>query len=111
MAFDAIRKRIWKNAEVGDLARDVSNAFGKFVGLALVEFDAVYVEPLPIGFTHEPKGCICIRVRSVDAPETPITCGALVHFVWIQAAKRMNATIDGLSPGVGRCRFIFLMVG
>lgn len=101
---------------LGELARDVDNVLSQLL-LALpnvVTFTENYTEPMYVGYDHEPKGIFCLRVRADAALETPVLCGAAMHFVWEVDQKRLRVTsIDGLSAATPpvKYRFTFLMVG
>lgn len=118
MSLSAIRKRMFTsgspalNAELGELARDVSNAIGALVGLRIVTYTANYTEPLNVGYDHEPSGgVLALRVRKDASPETAVPGNARMPFVWNAQKQQVQvSSIDGCVLGT-RYRFNFLMVG
>lgn len=97
---------------LGEFARDVWNVLKDLIPFALVEYTEVYTEPMQLGFTREPKAVLLARIRNATALETPVTCGAAVHYVWSETKKAVIVnSIDGLTPDGTRYRFTFLMVG
>lgn len=116
---DAIRQRVFNllswpqlNQALGNLARDVSNALNLIPLLRIAEYTGSYTEPLYVGYDHEPKACLLVRVRRTAALETPVLCGCAVHFTWEPLNTRLRVTnIDGLTAGTTEYRFTFLMVG
>lgn len=114
---DAIRKRSFNTGqprldrELGDLARDVSDALGKLVELQTIAFSAVYTEPLLVGFDHEPAILLAGRVRKDATPEAAVNGNARVCFVWnAQKTQLQVSSVDGCTVGV-KYRFNFLAVG
>lgn len=118
MSRDAIRARQFTggsprlNRELGELARDTSNALAALLAGSIVLFTGIYTEPMFVGFDHEPNMCIAGRVRLDSTPELAIAgLGTSVQFVWEAAQQRLRVTkIQGLAVGTSY-RFAFLMVG
>jgi hypothetical protein len=108
-----IRKRLWKNRDLGELARDVDTVISKVPWIELVQFDAPYTEPLYVGYDHEPAILWCGRIRNVETMETPLRTGGMVHFTWEGTRKRCRIdSVDGMTPTPGDTyRYTFLMVG
>lgn len=108
-----LRKRLWKDRDLGELARDVSDALGSLTAFEVKQFDAPYTEPMYVGYDHEPNAIVLGRVRNVKTPETPVTAGSLVHFTWEGTRKRCRINeIHDMTPAPGETyRFTFLMVG
>jgi hypothetical protein len=108
----AIRKRLWKDKDLGELARDIDDALALIPTLKIKKFDAPYTEPLDVGYDHAPELVLC-RIRRVSALETPTLTGGFCHFVWdgVRSRIRINS-IDGMTPEPGVIyRFTFMMVG
>jgi len=109
----SIRKRLWEDKDLGELARDVDDAFSALVNLEVKEFDAIYTEPFYVGSDYEPKILFCGRIRNVEQLETPLLTGGLCHFVGEASKQRLRVnSIDGLTTGTGIVyRFTFLLIG
>lgn len=114
---DAIRKRSFNTGqpkldrELGDLARDVSDAFGKLVPIAAFTVIQNYTEPMTVGFDYEPAMLLAGRVRKDASPEDAVNGNSRVCFVWDAFNKRLKVSnVDGCTVGV-KYRFNFLAVG
>lgn len=110
---EAVRKRIWGDANQGELARDVDDSLAAIVSTRIKEFDAQYSEPMYVGLPKKPKGMLLINVYNAVTQEAPLLTGGLVHCVWEGNQKRMRVTsIDGLTPLPGTTyHFTFLVIG
>jgi hypothetical protein len=111
-----VRKSTWDEsvvnpADVGELARDLAAKFSNIPLLKLVQFEALYTEPLYVSFDHNPVGIVVMRVRNKLSQEAPVLTGGTPHWVWDGTRAKINS-IDGMSAGSGST-FIFdmLMVG
>lgn len=108
-----IRKRVWSDKDLGELARDVASALEGIPTLKIKKFEAQYTEPLYVAYDHEPEILFCGRVRRFHDEETPVRTGGLCHFTWEGNRSRCRIdSIDGMTPEPGVLyRFTFLMVG
>lgn len=108
-----IKRRLYKDADLAEFARNVCDAFDGLPALEIKEFDAPYTEPLYLGADSEPKILFCGRIRALTALETPLLTGGLTHFVWEGSKSRLRVnSIDGMTPTPGTLyRFTFLLVG
>ena len=109
-----LRKRMWKDKDMGDLARDVDDALADIPFLKLKKFEAPYTEPFYVAADKEPEILIMGRIRNItDLAQQPVLTGALCHFQWDGARKRcVINSIDGMTATSGVLyRFTFLMVG
>jgi hypothetical protein len=115
-----IRKRMWSEKvsgkDVGDFARDVSEALSTIPFLKIKRFEAPYTEPFYVSSNVEPEGLLClriIRVGSGQLQQSPVLTGALCHFTWDGQKRRIVIeSIDGMSPSPGLLfRYSFLLIG
>lgn len=76
------------------------------------EVVAYYTEPMSLGgLRTQPFAIVLGRIRAMNAPEAPVDCGSLVHFIWDGPDQGARITdIDRLTPSTDtEYRFTFLI--
>ena len=104
----AVRKRVYTDQEVGELARDVDNRLGTLVPSKLVKFTGVYDEPMTFAYPYEPEGVLLIRAREDAEPETEQSHWVAANYVYENGTVRVQSV--GLGLGV-KYRFTWLVIG
>jgi hypothetical protein len=105
-----LRKMVWSNRDVGELARDVQDVLDTIPRVIHRTFEGLYTEPMLLGnLSEKPDAIELIHIESLVATETPVLCGSLVHFVWKPQSGGVRITsIDGLTPSTTiKYRFVF----
>lgn len=102
--------QITKDAVSGANARAVQNVLMTLPRFVSATFDSQYSEPMPLSVgALEPQAIELVRIVNLRAPETPVLCGSMVH--WLFKPRQGGAlitSIDGLSPLDGNTyRFTF----
>ena len=92
----AIRKRIWDDPDLGEFARGVARRFDTEPTHKLLEFNALYTEPLYLALDRQPVGILCIRIRQTTAPQASVLSGGMVDWVW-ESTRAKVTSIDGMS--------------
>jgi len=95
---------------LGEHSRDVREALDTIPRFIYRTFERYYAEPMIIGnLTEEPLTIVLERVVNLNAAETPVLCGSMVHYVWKpQLGGARVTSIDGLTPSTSvKYRFVF----
>ena len=90
----ALRKRVWKDAEVGELARDTDDAISRLLPTRIVTRVDTYAEPFFLAMAKEPAAIVLVRCQLDASPETVVACGSRVSFTFI-AGKGARALPGG----------------
>jgi hypothetical protein len=102
--------QITKDAVSGANTRAVQNVLMTLPRFVSATFDSQYSEPMPLNVgALEPQAIELVRIVNLRAPETPVACGSMVHWVYRPDQGGAQITsIDGLSPLDGNMyRFTF----
>jgi hypothetical protein len=107
-----LRKQLFAKQDLGDHARDTQRAFDTIPRFVTRYVDGYYTEPMVLGSPvagEEPESIELTRITSLVAPEQPVLCGSMVHYVWKPQNNGCVVTsIDGLSPSTSvKYRFKF----
>lgn len=87
-------------SDLGALARDSQEIIAKIPVTELRMVETLYSEPMTLGqLVDEPFSIECVRVINMFAPQVPVKCGGMAHFVWKPENNGAVITsIDGMSP-------------
>ena len=107
-----LRKQLFDKQDLGDHARDTQRNFDTIPRTVSKTFTQYYTEPMTLGSPLvgvEPESIRLARIISVLAPEQPVPCGDMVHYVWKPELNGCVVTsIDGLTPSTTiKYRFVF----
>jgi hypothetical protein len=92
----SIRKKIWDDPDLGEFARGVATRFDTQPLRKLIEFSALYTEPMYLQLERNPVGILCIRIRQTNAPQASVLSGGMVDWVW-ESTRAKVTSIDGMS--------------
>lgn len=100
-----ITKTIWDGddvqpKDVAELARGVQSRFDSQPTRKLVEFNALYTEPMYLALDKNPMGISCVRIRKAQNAEAPVMSGSAVNWVWDSTRAKITS-VDGMSVGSG----------
>jgi hypothetical protein len=106
-----LHKTSYVEQPVSELARDVDEQLRALTTQLKVTTTEQYREPMYLTLDNEPFGISAVRVRQRDTPETVVSHGQRVSFVWDESrsAARID-DIDGMTPGATFYVFDFLVV-
>lgn len=112
MANTQLRKQLFDKQDLGDHARDTQGSFDQLPRFITKRFDEFYKEPMVLASPIEglePESIELTRVINLNAAETPVLCGQMVHYAWKpQQGGAVVTSIDGLTPSsTVRYRFTF----
>lgn len=97
-----LRKQLFSDRDEGESARDTQNSFDTVPRMITKRFDSYYKEPMALGSplpNQQPESIELVRIINLNAQETPVLCGQMVHFKWQpQQGGAVVTSIDGLSP-------------
>lgn len=107
-----LRKVLFADRNEGESARDTQQSLDTVARRITKRFDTFYTEPLTIGsplVNQQPEAIVLVRILNLNAPEQPVLCGSMVHWVWKpQNGGAVVTSIDGLSPSTSiKYRFYF----
>lgn len=78
-----IRHQMTGSPELGEQFRDIQRALDAIPITLLRKIETQYAVPLVLGnLMNEPDAVELIRIIDLNAPESPVTCGSLCHYVW-----------------------------
>lgn len=97
-----LRKQLFSDTNIGELARDVQQAFEQTPRMIFKTFEGLYTEPMTVlALQSPPLSVELVRVLDLAAQETPVKCGGLCHYVWSPQNGGCKITsIDGMSVAV-----------
>lgn len=104
-----VRRRIYKDQDLGELARDVDDSLKELVPTRIVKLTDVYAEPFRVKLASEPEGILAIRVREDADPETEVATLPALPFVFRNGSAEITA-VEGCTVGT-RYRFTLMVVG
>lgn len=107
-----IRYQLTKNPELGESFRDVQRAFDAIPQVMLRKVEVEFSSVLVLGnMDNEPDGIELLRIIDLSAPEKPVGCGSLCHYVWRpDKGGALIYAIDGMTlaaNGGKKYRFTF----
>ena len=106
-----IRHQLAREASLGESLRDAQSSLDIVPLIVLRRVEMPYAEPMVLGGMDRSPEFIEARVVDLDAPEAPVNCGSLCHFVWKPAQGGAQITsIDGMSVAANsgkKYRFTF----
>lgn len=92
-------RQIVSDPALGDNSRAAQNIFSSMPRFAATVFELPYLEPMILAVDEEPLGIELLRIIDLRAPEAPVLCGSMVHFVYRpELGGAQIWSIDGLSP-------------
>ena len=109
-----VLKRIWDGdtvdpKDIQALVDGIARRFDSQPTRKIVEFTALYTEPMFVKFDRIPAGITCLRVRLAAALEVPVLCGTQVAWIWDGTNGRAQLSeIDGMATGSGN-NFVFTL--
>jgi len=97
-----LRKQLFDAKDLGEHARDAQHAFDSQSRSVTKTIEAFYTEPMVLGVgSEEPENIELARIINLNAQETPVSCGSMVHYNWKPELGGAQITsIDGLTPSV-----------
>ncbi len=94
-----LRKRLYQDPEIGELARDVDDALQSLVELSKVRFEGVCNLPIYLSLAEQPTAIIAARVQAKDG-SAHLSPGFLA-FTWESSGRRAKiSSMAGVVPGV-----------
>jgi hypothetical protein len=115
-----IRYQMQGAPELAEAFRDVQRAFDAIPMVILRKLETQYTVPLVLGnMQNEPDAIEMIRIIDLNAPETPVLCGGLCHYVWrpdrggaqIMAIDGLTLAANGGKPYRFTLRLTYAAVG
>ena len=105
-----LRKQLFEKLDLGEHARDVQQLFDLVPRMFTKTTESAYTQPMVLGgFDEQPESIELVRIIDLNAQETPVACGSMVHYVWKpQRGGAQITSIDGLTPSPStKYRFTF----
>lgn len=99
-----------RDAISGANNRATQGVFSSMPRFETQTFDSAYVEPMALNVAgEEPQAIELVRITNLLAPESPVLCGSMCHWVFRpDLGGALILSIDGLTSAPGsRYRFVF----
>jgi hypothetical protein len=107
-----VRKSLWKDTELGELARDLRAQLSGFPKLQLTDYTGTIVFPFSVATTFRPRGMLLMAATNAANPQSPVSASGLVLFEQKSQTQTVVTGLPTFSPTAGVTYLLtFLVVG